>query len=369
MSNVSDAGNELLRTDPTRKHKHTEQEAGSSDDSHLSWSANHRASAVNSTQQPDGVAFFIIQGLANLGEEKMILFVILLLAYVVILGGNSMIIFTVWTDPKLSSPMYFFLHNLSFVDMVYTTVTVPNMLSGFLTDTKTISVPGCFLQMYFFIQLAVTGRGILTVMAYDRYVAICNPLRYTAIMTRPVRLLLVTGAWVFGGFCTLPATGMAWRRPYCGPNVVRHGWCDPSSVRRLVCADTRADSIVSLSFALVALLTTGVLILGSYVLIGVSISRMGAAQRLKAFGTCAAHLTVVSISYGSASFVYISYRVGNLRPEVRIIVSVLYSALTPFLNPMIYSLKNKELRQSIRGTFCRYRSTAVSPRKQVSAEA
>ena len=220
------------------------------------------------------------------------------------------------TDSKLSSPMYFFLSNLSFVDIVYTTTTIPNMLSGLLTHVKTISVPGCFLQMYFFIQLAVTGRAILTVMAYDRYVAICNPLRYTAIMTRPVRLILIAGAWSFGAFCTLPSAAMGWQRSYCGPYVVRHSWCDPSSVRRLVCGDTSVDNIVSLSSAMVSLLTTGVLILTSYVLIGVSMSRMGVAQRLKAVGTCAAHLIVVSISYGSASFVYISYRVGNFSPEV-----------------------------------------------------
>ncbi|XP_070700216.1 olfactory receptor 10J4 [Pempheris klunzingeri] len=329
--------------------------------------ANHRASSVNGTWGPDGVAFFIIQGLADLGEEKMTLFVILLLGYIIILGGNSMIIFVALTDPKLSSPMYFFLYNLSSVDILFTTITIPKMLSGFLTDVNTITVPGCFLQMHFFVQLGVTAYAILTVMAYDRYVAICNPLRYTAIMTRPVRMLLVAGAWGFGAFCTLPATSMSWQRPYCGPNVVRNGWCDLSSVRRLVCANTSVDNLVSVFFAILALFTTGVLILISYVLIGVSISRMGVAQRLKAVGTCAAHLTVVSISYGSASFVYISYRVGNFSPEVRIVVSVLFSALTPFLNPLIYSLRNKELRESIRRTLSRLRPAAVFPTKDVNS--
>uniref|UniRef100_A0A4W6CFH3 Olfactory receptor family 6 subfamily Q member 1 n=1 Tax=Lates calcarifer TaxID=8187 RepID=A0A4W6CFH3_LATCA len=304
-----------------------------------------------------------IQGLANLGEKKLILFVILLLCYIVILAGNSMIIFLALTDPKLTSPMYFFLYNLSFVDMVYTTTTIPNMLSGFLTDMKTISVPGCFLQMYFFIQLAVTSRAILTAMAFDRYLAICNPLRYTTIMTRPVRLVLVAGAWGFGIFCTLPATTMSWLRPYCGPNVVRHGWCDLSSVRQLVCGDTSVDNIVSISFALVALLTTGVLILTSYVLIGVSISRMGVVQRLKAFGTCAAHLTVVSISYNSNNL-SLSFR--KKEQGVRIIVSVLYSALTPFLNPMIYSLRNKELQESIGRTLSRLRPAAVSATRNIN---
>ncbi|XP_068587729.1 olfactory receptor 10J4-like [Cebidichthys violaceus] len=336
------------------------------EDSYLPLSTNHRSSSVNGTWGPDGVTFFIIQGLASLGQEKMILFVILLLGYMIILGGNSMIIFVALTDSKLNSPMFFFLYNLSFVDIIYTTTTIPKMLSGLLADTNTISVPGCFLQMYFVIQLGVTSRAILTVMAYDRYVAICNPLRYNAIMTLPVRLLLIAGAWSFGAFCTLPATSMAIQRSYCGPNVVKHGWCDPSSVRRLVCGDVMVDNIVSLSFAMVALLTTGVLILTSYVLIGVSVLKMGVAQRLKAFGTCAAHLTVVSISYSSASCVYISYRVGNFPPEVRIIVSVLYAALTPFLNPMIYSLKNKELRESIMRTLSRFRPAAVLPTKDIN---
>ncbi|XP_072230552.1 olfactory receptor 13C2 [Leuresthes tenuis] len=326
-------------------------------ESDLPFWTNHRSNS--SSLEPDGVTFFIIQGLASLGEKRMILFVLLLLIYIAILGGNSMIIFVTRSDPKLTSPMYFFLHNLAFVDMVYTTTTIPNMLAGFLTDRLTISVPGCFLQMHFFIQLSVTGRGILTVMAYDRYMAICNPLRYTAIMTRPTRMLLVAGAWAFGALCTTPATVIALQRPYCGLNVVRHGWCDPSSVRRLACADTSVDNIVSLSLALVSLLTTGVLILTSYVLIAVSISRKSVAQRLKAFGTCAAHLTVVSISYSAASFVYISYRVGNFSPEVRIIVSVLYSALTPFLNPMIYSLRNRELQEAISRTLSRFRPAAV----------
>uniref|UniRef100_A0A3Q3KRS6 G-protein coupled receptors family 1 profile domain-containing protein n=1 Tax=Monopterus albus TaxID=43700 RepID=A0A3Q3KRS6_MONAL len=317
-------------------------------------STSHRSSSVNGTREPDGVTFFILQGLSSLGDRQMILFVILLLGYIITQGGNSMIIFLSdqiisSTDPKLHSPMYFFLANLSFVDMVYTTTTIPKMLVGFLSDVSTISVPGCFLQMFFFIQLGITSRGILTAMAYDRYLAICHPLHYTSIMTQHIQLLLIAGAWAFGTFCTLPANLITWHQPYCGPNVVKHGWGDPSSVRRLACADTSVDNTVSLSLALVALLTTGVLILTSYVLIGISVSRMSVAQRLKAFGTCVSHLTVVSISY-----------------TVRIIVAVLYAALTPFLNPVIYSLRNKELQESIRRTLVRFRSATVSVTKDIS---
>ncbi|CAL8266208.1 unnamed protein product [Merluccius merluccius] len=332
----------------------------------LEFCISQRVSTQNGTRPPEVVSFFIIQGLNSLGETRIIVFYIFLVAYIFILVGNSMIIFMTWTDPRLSSPMYFFLHNLSMVDILYTTVTIPNMLSGLLTKTHTISVPGCFFQMYFFIQMAVTGRAILTVMAYDRYMAICNPLRYTAFMTRHVRCLLIAGAWTFGAFCTLPGTAPSWQQTYCGPNVVRHGWCDPSSVRRLVCGDTYLDNILSLSSALVSMLVTGVLILTSYILIGSSLSKKSTAERLKAFGTCAAHLTVVTISYGSAAFVYISYRVANIPAEVRIIVSVLYTVLTPFLNPIIYSLRNKDLGDAIKRTFCRHRRPALSLKRLIN---
>ncbi|KAL0994353.1 hypothetical protein UPYG_G00121040 [Umbra pygmaea] len=275
----------------------------------------NRTSSMNRTQS-SSVSFFIIQGLASLGEKRMILFVIFLLAYTIILGGNCMIICLVRIDAKLGSPMYFFLHNLSFVDVIYTTVTIPNMLSGFLTEVQTVSIPGCFLQMFCFIQMSTTGRALLTVMAYDRYVAICNPLHYMAVMTRTKCLLLIFGAWAFSAICTFPTILISSQRSYCGPNVVRHCWCDPSSVRVLVCGDTQVDNYLSLSFAVISLLATGVLILTSYILIGMAINKMGVTQRQKAFSTCVAHLTVVFISYSSASFVYISYRVGNISPEV-----------------------------------------------------
>ena len=308
------------------------------------------------------VTFFIIEGLQ---EKKMLMFGVFLTIYVVVLCGNSMIIYLVRTDPKLKSPMYFFLHNLSFSDMVYTTVTMPNMLSGLLKEEHTISKTGCILQMYFFLSMGSSCRGILTAMAFDRYVAICNPLRYMTIMTKQVRILLVVAAWSFGFTAVLPALSLAVQLPFCGPNRVKHCFCDHSSVVRLACGSTIVNSIVSLFMALVVLLGTFFLILASYISIGKAVYRMSRAERLKAFTTCASHLIVVCISYSSATCVYVSYRVATFSPDARMIVAVVYAILTPALNPIIYSLRNKELQEALTRAFSKCVSIPIAPRKTI----
>ncbi|KAI4875681.1 hypothetical protein NFI96_025855 [Prochilodus magdalenae] len=310
------------------------------------------------TSEP--VTYFIIEGLK---DKYMILFSVFLTIYVLILGGNGMIIYLVRTDPKLNSPMYFFLHNLSFCDMIYTSTTIPNMLSGFLVDVKTISKAGCFAQMYIFLSMAVTGRSLLTVMAFDRYLAICHPLRYTSVMTRWIRYVLIFLAWLFGWFIPFPAMILALPLPFCGPNVVKHIFCDHTSLVRLACTDTSKNNVVSLTFALFAIISTFLLILASYICIGKAMSKMGSAERLKAAATCVSHLIVVCISYVSASCVYISYRVATFDPDVRVIIAVLYSVLTPLLNPFIYSLRNKELQDAMKRAFCRSSTISYGPRK------
>ncbi|XP_065143933.1 olfactory receptor 6C75-like [Paramisgurnus dabryanus] len=306
------------------------------------------------------VDFFILDGL----KEKYIL-PFVFTAYISILSGNSMIIYLVRTDPKLNTPMYFFLHNLSFSDMVYTSVTMPNILSMLLTGVRTISKTGCFLQMYFFLSISVTGRGLLTVMAFDRYVAICNPLRYTTIMTRQVCVLLIFASWVFGIVILLPSFIWATLLPYCGPNVVKHLFCDHSSVVALACTDTTRNGVLSLTNALIAIISTFLLILTSYICIGKAVRKMSSVDQLKAFGTCVSHLIVVCISYVSAVFVYVSYRVAKFDPDVRIIIAVLYSMLTPLLNPIIYSLRNKELQDAIKRAFGKFTSVSKETRKTV----
>lgn len=302
------------------------------------------------------IEFFILDGLK---DQYMLPFVFTV--YISILSGNSMIIYLVRTDPKLNTPMYFFLHNLSFSDVMYTSVTMPKMLSVMLTGVKTISKTGCFLQMYFFLSIAVTGRAMLTVMAFDRYVAICNPLRYATIMTKRACILLVFAAWGFGVVIVLPAAIWATQVPYCGPNVVKHMFCDHSSVVVLACTDTSRNSIVSLTNALLAIISTFLLILTSYICIGRALRKMSTADQLKALATCVSHLIVVCISYVSATFVYISYRVAKFDPEVRIIIAVLYSMLTPLLNPIIYSLRNKELQDAIKRAFCKCTTASYRP--------
>ncbi|XP_063046007.1 olfactory receptor 10C1-like [Engraulis encrasicolus] len=310
----------------------------------------------------DSVTFFVIEGFQ---EKKLLMFSIFLIVYILVLCGNSMIIFLVRTDPKLKSPMYFFLHNLSFSDMVYTTVSIPNMLSGLLKEEHTISRSGCMLQMYFFLCMASTGRAILTVMAYDRYVAVCNPLRYAAIMTRKVCILLVFAAWCYAYILILPALSLAVRLTFCGPNRVKHIFCDHSSVVRLACGSTAANNIVSLSTAMFILLGTFCLILTSYIKIGIAVHSMGRAEKIKAFATCASHMIVVCISYVSAACVYISYRVATFNPDTRMIVAVLYSVLTPLLNPIIYTLRNKELWEALKRALCRRSTTGGTQRKTV----
>ncbi|XP_077104439.1 olfactory receptor 4B13 [Siphateles boraxobius] len=310
------------------------------------------------------VEYFILDGL----KDRYVL-PIFFTIYVSVLCGNSMIIYLVRTDPKLNTPMYFFLHNLSFSDIVFTSATIPKMLSVFLTEVKTISKTGCFVQMYFFLSFAVTGRALLTVMAFDRYVAICNPLRYMTIMTRRRCILLIFAAWGFGFVMVLPPAIWATLLPYCGPNIVRHMFCDHSSVVILACVETTRNGILSLTNALIGILSTFLFILISYVCIGKAMRKMSKAQQLKVAGTFVSHLTVVCISYVSAAFVYISYRVAKFDSDVRIVIAMLYSVLTPLLNPIIYSLRNKELQNAMKRAFCRCTIASKTSRKTVPSVA
>uniref|UniRef100_A0A671SUQ7 Odorant receptor, family B, subfamily 101, member 1 n=1 Tax=Sinocyclocheilus anshuiensis TaxID=1608454 RepID=A0A671SUQ7_9TELE len=236
---------------------------------------------------------------------------------------------------------YFILEGLKdrYVLPIFFTVYV-FVLSGNMTIPKMLSRQGVLC---------------LTVMAFDRYIAICKPLWYTTIMTTQLCILLIFASWGFGAFMVLPTTIWATQLPYCGPNIVRHMFCDYSSVVSLACIDTTRNGILSLTNALIAFLRTFLIILISHVCIGKAMRKMSMAQQLKDAATCVSHLTVVCISYISASFVYISYRVARFDPDVHIVIAVLYSVLTPLLNPIIYSLRNTELQDAMKRWVAHFR--------------
>ncbi|XP_006009371.1 olfactory receptor 2AT4 [Latimeria chalumnae] len=299
-------------------------------------------------QSTHQITEFIIIGFPGLQDHDRFLFPFFLAAYLVTLTGNMLILIAVKTSHKLHTPMYFFLANLSVIDILYTTTTLPKMLSKLLLDDKVISFTGCFLQMFFFLSFGTIECFTLVVMAYDRYVAICDPLRYNTKITKEVCILLAASAWVLGFALIFPAVILTAQLPYCGPNSVYHCFCDHSAVLKLACTDTIVNNILGLSIALTVLVIPCILILVSYVKIIISVLKIASGEgRRKAFSTCVSHLIVVIIFFSSACFTYISFRIPSVTVDFRIMCVVLYAFLTPMLNPIIYCLRNKEIRDAI----------------------
>ncbi|XP_077647798.1 olfactory receptor 6E1-like [Urocitellus parryii] len=272
------------------------------------------------------VTEFILLGFQNEKPVNILLFYVFLLMYLTSLVGNTLIILLVGCDRRLHSPMYFFVANLSFLEVAITSTVVPEMLANTFSLTKAISFVGCLTQSFFYFLLGSTEFFHLAVMSFDLYVAICNPLRYALIMNR---------------FLTAPL-------PFCGPNVVNHFFCDSALVLKLVCADTSlaelADFVSSAVLLLGSLLLTGV----SYTCIIITALRMPLAQgRRKAFSTCASHITVVMLYCGSSIFIYVRPRKGGVM-DVNKFATVLNTIVTPMLNPFIYSLRNEKVKGSLR---------------------
>ncbi|XP_006008704.1 olfactory receptor 2AT4-like [Latimeria chalumnae] len=291
---------------------------------------------------------FVIIGFPGLQDNEVFLFPFFLAAYLITLIGNVLILIAVKTSQKLHTPMYFFLANLSVIDIIYTTTTLPKMLSKLLLDDKTISFTGCFLQMYFFVSLGLAECFILVVMAYDRYVAICDPLRYNIKMRKEVCVLLAASAWILSFAFPSVSVIQTSRLTYCGPYNVYQCFCDYSAVVKLACADTIISNTSSLSIALSVLLLPCMIIVASYVKIITSVLKIASREgRRKAFSTCVSHLLVVIIFFSSACFAYVSYRIPRVTVDFRILCVVLYAFLTPMVNPVIYCLRNKEIRDAI----------------------
>ncbi|XP_025854585.2 olfactory receptor 6M1-like [Vulpes vulpes] len=292
------------------------------------------------------VSFPVIQ------ELQILLFVILLMVYILTITGNIVIISLIWTDNRLQTPMYFFLSNLSFLDILFTTTIAPKLLACLLEKKKTISFAGCITQIYFYFFLGTVEFILLAVMSFDRYVAICNPLRYTIIMNSRVCLLLVLGCWVGAFLSVLCPTIVVSRLPYCTEEI-SHFFCDIAPLLQVACIDTHFIEMINFLLSSLVLLTSLVFTIVSYTYIISTILRIPSAQgRQKAFSTCASHITVVSIAYGSNIFMYMRPNQSHSL-EFDKVTAVLTTMVTPLLNPFIYSLRNKKVKEILRESISR----------------
>nr|XP_028560095.1 olfactory receptor 12D2-like [Podarcis muralis] len=292
---------------------------------------------------------FILMGLTDQQEVQMVLFVFFFLLYLVTMLGNSTIVCVVVTETKLHTPMYFFLGNLSCLDICYSTVILPKMLSGFLLAHRRISFVGCITQLHFFHFLGSSEALLLAVMAYDRYVAICNPLHYPVIMCRRVCILLAATTWTIGFFHTLMHTVMTSQLHFCGPNIIKHFFCDIKPLLRLACSSTQLNlsllNVVTGSIVMIPFFLT--LLSYLYIIIFLLLKVKSHRGRWKAFSTCSTHLTVVGLLYVPVLFNYLPPTSGDL-PQRDMIATLMYSVVTSFLNPLIYTLRNQDMKSALR---------------------
>ncbi|KAM4663622.1 LOW QUALITY PROTEIN: olfactory receptor 5AP2-like [Discoglossus pictus] len=290
---------------------------------------------------------FILKGLSVNPELKIILFVIFFFVYTTTLSNTLLIVLTRIVH-DLHTPMYIFICNLSLLDVTFTLVTVPKMLVGLLFERSYISYNGCFTQIYFFHFLGSAECFLLSIMGYDRYVAICNPLRYPQIMSQKKCVQLAASCWITGFFHSLIQTLFTASLSFCRSRVVNHFHCDVPPLFKLSCTVTRNNMIVILALGGLAAGASFLLTLISYVYIISTILQIHSADgRHKTFSTCGSHLTVVSLYYGTIMFMYLRPR-SSYSPESDKIVSILYTTVTPMLNPIIYSMRNKDVKASMR---------------------
>ncbi|KAM4840046.1 olfactory receptor 6C76-like [Urocitellus parryii] len=291
---------------------------------------------------------FILLGLTDDPKLNIFIFLFLFFTYILSITGNLTIITFTLVDLHLKTPMYFFLRNFSFLEISFTTVTIPRYLVSITTGDKTISYNSCMAQVFFLILLGSTEFFLLTTMSYDHYVAICKPLHYTTIMNSRVCTLLVLGSWLAGFLTIFPPVIMGLQLDFCDSNIIDHFTCDSSPMLLISCTDTSLLELLAFILAILTLITTLTLVILSYVFIIKTILRIPSAeQRKKAFSTCSSHMIVVSISYGSCIFMYVktSAKEGEALTKG---IAVLNTSVAPMLNPFIYSLRNQQVKQSFK---------------------
>ncbi|KAL4663042.1 hypothetical protein H8957_014151 [Semnopithecus entellus] len=292
---------------------------------------------------------FILLGVTGQQEQEDFFYILFLFIYPITLIGNLLIILAICSDVRLHNPMYFFLSNLSLVDIFFSSVTIPKMLANHLLGSKSISFGGCLMQMYFMIALGNTDSYILAAMAYDRAVAISRPLHYTTIMSPRSCVLLVVGSWVIGNANGLPHTLLTASLSFCGNQEVANFYCDITPLLKLSCSDIRFN--VKMMYVGVGVFSVPLLcIIVSYIRVFSTVFQVPSTKGvLKAFSTCGSHLTVVSLYYGTVMGMYFRPLTNYSLKDA--VITVMYMAVTPMLNPFIYSLRNRDMKAAQRKLF------------------
>ncbi|XP_020931338.1 olfactory receptor 13C2-like [Sus scrofa] len=297
---------------------------------------------------------FFLRGLSGYPRLELLFYVLISIMYVVILLGNGTLILISIVDSHLHTPMYFFLGNLSFLDICYTTTSIPTMLVIFLSERKTISFSGCAMQMFLGLAMGTTECVLLGMMAFDRYVAICNPLRYSVLMSKASYVPMAAGSWIIGGVNSAVQTAFVVQLPFCRNNVINHFSCEILAVMKLACADISGNEFIMLVATTLFILMPLLFIIISYTLIIVSILKIRTSEgRSKVFSTCSAHLTVVIIFYGTILFMYMKPKSKETLTSDDLnatdkLISVFYAIITPMINPLIYSLRNKDVKDAVK---------------------
>ncbi|XP_043435020.1 olfactory receptor 1038-like [Prionailurus bengalensis] len=294
------------------------------------------------------VTEFILLGFSVHREIEITLFFLISVVYTLTLVGNLGMISLIRLDSRLHTPMYFFLSNLAFVDLCYSSSVAPKFLQTLLTKRRSISFYACATQLGFFLNFLISEMLLLAVMAYDRYVAICNPLLYMVSMSPKVCMQLVTGLYLYSFSVALLHTAVTFQLIYCGPNIINHFYCDDVPLMALACSDTSLKEILIFIFAGFNMISSLTTVLVSYLYIVAAILKIQSTEgRFRAFSTCASHLTAVTIFYGTLIFMYLQPK-SNHSLDTDKMASVFYTIVIPMLNPMIYSLRNKEVKNALR---------------------
>ncbi|XP_070644828.1 olfactory receptor 9K2-like [Bos indicus] len=289
---------------------------------------------------------FILAGFRVRPELHILLFLLFLLIYTMILLGNVGMMVIIMTDPTLNTPMYFFLGNLSFIDLFYSSVIAPKAMSNFWSESKSISFAGCISQFFLFALFIVTEGFLLAVMAYDRFIAICNPLLYSVQMSTHLCVQLVAGSYFFGCISSVLQTSMTFTLSFCASRTIDHFYCDDRPLQKISCSNLYIHKLISFFLCSIIILPTIIIIIVSYIYIVSTVLKIRSTEgRKKAFSTCTSHLGVVSVLYGAVFFMYLT---PDTYPELSKVASLCYTLVTPMLNPLIYSLRNKDVKEALR---------------------